>query len=744
MRLRWDPNRVESQKLAVHAALLRTGKIVYFSGDEHDPGRHYLGKTQPTHIDSTRTYDCATGTVGTVASPVVPAGAVAPDLFCCGHSFLGDGRLLVAGGTESWTVGHVGDPDPEQHHAHGHFTGHRYAWLYDPGAAAGTNPWKRAADMLPQRGRTVGGGRWYPTLVTVASGQSMALFGHPATTHTGEHNNLMVEVFNSSPSPLGQWADKGDAPYSDKLYPRLFLLPNGEVFSTTPIDGRCRAWQAGTGAASIWRDVVAPPVDNDYHGFGTTAVLLPLLEHQNYEARILLCGGADPVVIKPLSAVPAWVSTSGPRQPIRGSSSRKRTHGNAVILPTMDVMVCGGFDAQGAVREVELYHPNDDSWTTLPDAGTAVVARNYHSVALLMPDGRVWTAGGNDAGDWSYHRSSQYQPPAPLPTTAQDPGVDNRETQIEIFEPPYFGRPDRPQISSAPASVAYTKTFTIGTPQAGSIGRVALIRAGSVTHAFNGDQRYIGLRFTRGQNELYATAPPDGNVAPPGYYLLFIVSLIDGVPVPSVGAFVRVGAKKAKFLKEFKPEVKEFVVEGKPFIKEPKEFKFERFEQKHIPDIPDPKLIREGFDPMPEWLVDPSPLLRELAERVDELEGRLAEGRAFIRPEERPDVGEELLTEATEAENAEALLAAREEAEARARETYAKAEYRPAPAEEHEHGAAVARVRPMEHGHDAHVPEHAAGRRKAAKKKATPKARQPRAKPKPRAGSRRKPPRRRR
>jgi hypothetical protein len=273
-------------------------------------------------------------------------------------------------------------------------------------------------------------------------------------------------------------------------------------------------------------------------------VLLPLLPHQDYEPRILLCGGAEPLVTKPLSEFPAWEPTSGPRQPIRGSASRRRIHLNAVILPTMEIMVCGGFDATGAVQEVELYRPDDDSWTTLPAAATATVARNYHSVALLMPDGRVWTAGGNDRGDWSYHNSAEYEnqdPPRPLPTDAQDPGVDNRETQIELFEPPYHGRADRPRIASAPASIGYGGAFPIGTPDAAAINRVSLIRAGSGTHAFNGDQRYVGLRFTRGVERIQATAPPDGNVAPPGTYLLFVVSLIDGEAVPSIGAFVRVG-----------------------------------------------------------------------------------------------------------------------------------------------------------------------------------------------------------
>src|SRR5215210_3323014 len=90
--------RAYSEILAVHAALLHTGKIVFFSGDEHDPGRHRLGM-----FDHARLFDCNTLAVTTPA----PFPGIR-DLFCCGHSFLADGRLLVAGGTEEWSRDVVG------------------------------------------------------------------------------------------------------------------------------------------------------------------------------------------------------------------------------------------------------------------------------------------------------------------------------------------------------------------------------------------------------------------------------------------------------------------------------------------------------------------------------------------------------------------------------------------------------------------------------------------------------------
>jgi hypothetical protein len=195
-----------------------------------------------------------------------------------------------------------------------------------------------------------------------------------------------------------------------------------------------------------------------------------------------------------------------------------------VLLPTGDVFVCGGVRNVGAnsdstgVQRAELYRSATNRWQTLQPA---TVVRNYHSVALLMPDGRVWTAGSNKNGEQSF----------PMPN------VDNRELRIEIYEPAYVGQA-RPQIEEAPATIAYDAPFTVETTQTNSIRRVALVRTGSVTHSFNSDQRYVACSFERsGPHRLRVTAPPTSAVAPPGYYLLFVVNRHR---VPSVGRFVQV------------------------------------------------------------------------------------------------------------------------------------------------------------------------------------------------------------
>ena len=70
-----------------------------------------------------------------------------------------------------------------------------------------------------------------------------------------------------------------------------------------------------------------------------------------------------------------------------------------------------------------------------------------------------------------------------------------------------------------------------------SIAEVVLMRAAAVTHGFNQNQRYVGCVITsRTASEVHTTSPPDGNIAPPGWYLLF---LLDVDRVPSTGAWIR-------------------------------------------------------------------------------------------------------------------------------------------------------------------------------------------------------------
>ncbi|HEY7286775.1 MAG TPA: galactose oxidase-like domain-containing protein [Vicinamibacterales bacterium] len=599
---------VSSEVIAIHAALLSTGQIIYFSGDEHDPGLNAAH-----NIDHTRIFDCSTFSVGTLTSPT-------SDVFCCGHCLLDDGSVLVAGGTL------VFDP----------FYGLNDAWLYRAGSG-----WTKVADMTPQPGSTVGGGRWYPTLLTLPDGTGLAMSGSPNRDDSRGINNS-PEVFHRYPAPGGTWTNLGNSDEVN-LYPRIMVVPEQygltgySVFITNGANDETKLFNPST---TQWFSLGAGPNSPLYSSWGGSAVLLPLSPADGYRTRVLVTGDVQAKIFDLGNPSAGWTPTAS-RPAFPGlSAPPQRNNSTAVLLPTGDVFVSGGTaDGQdvNAVLAAELYMTATGTWCLLE---SATVPRNYHSVALLMPDGRVWTAGSNI----DCRRS--FQPPFNPGTT------NNMELRMEIYEPWYYSLP-RPTISSAPARVEWGESFQVQTPQAGAASRVVLMRAGSSTHAFDNDQRCVILDFTRpGGSTLQVTAPPDRNVAPPGYYMLFV---LDCEGVPSVGRFVLLAPHVIKARKELKPELKEL----KEFIAEKTQVNWENKPLKaELPEKPNfepkgNKEIVENFQQGP--FGDPAVMVRLLAARIDDLERRLASGKAFIRPSQRPAVGR-ALAQPTLSEGEKAVL----------------------------------------------------------------------------------------
>jgi hypothetical protein len=191
--------------------------------------------------------------------------------------------------------------------------------------------------------------------------------------------------------------------------------------------------------------------------------------------------------------------------------SQARIEMNAVILPTGKILALGGSnydeDVASASLNADLYDP---ATNTFSSAGANAYPRLYHSVALLLPDATVWVAGGN-------------------------PSRGTYEPHMEIYRPAYLfqsnGAPaTRPPISSAPSSISFGGQFIVESPDAANISSVVLVRNGAVTHAFNADQRLVGMSFTTSVGGvLTVTAPPNQNIAPSGYYMLFLVNT-SGVP----------------------------------------------------------------------------------------------------------------------------------------------------------------------------------------------------------------------
>ncbi|MEB8702873.1 tetratricopeptide repeat protein [Bacillus cereus] len=492
----WSPVISSGNVVAIHAALVPTengdGEILLFGGDNHD---HAAALAK--QFDHSARFNCRHPD-----QALIPVRSPDFDVFCCGHSFLADGRLMVAGGTEKFVQ------DAGGIHVGVHFEGHRHSAAYDPISCTFSN----LADMGPEPGHSEkGGGRWYPTLCTLETGEVYVFQGHPLGSD-GRHGNNTPERYRSETNSWVILPEIGNVDADPILYSRLHLVNDGRVFVTSRINGYNNNILINPATSAVQE--VSPLPDVDYHGYASPSVMLPLVPEDEYRARFLLCGGRTSQFLDLEKAGAGWQNV-----PRDGAITSSRFNSNATLLPTGDILLTGGTlpntkpNDQTGVMRPEIYRTPLDratltysnevgQWKTIYDEAT--VLRNYHSSALLMPDGRVWTAGGNAA-----------QQPGKPPTVTQK--------QIEIFDPPY---PDgaRPTITSGQSMIEYGEDFIIRSPQADIIGSIVLMRCGSSTHAFDSDQRAVYLRFrTEGGDQLIATAPPNGKIAPPGSYMVFIV-----------------------------------------------------------------------------------------------------------------------------------------------------------------------------------------------------------------------------
>lgn len=427
----------ESEVLAIHAALLPTGakgKVIIFGGDEHnqDQAGRDAYPADPVKVDNTRIYDVNTKSISPSTSPTT-------DVFCAGHAFLGDGRLVIGGGTEAWEA-QSGGPGGGHEHGLGNFGGHQACWVYN----YLRNSWEQIADLNFDSafGKT-GGGRWYPTLITLADGDLIAFSGHPSRRSILWHNNDIPERYSQA---SGRWSwIKPTTPIT--FYPRVHLVKNGLLFICAVEDGTSRFFNPETG------DFEGPAPSGPgglYAGWDNTSVLLPLLPNENYRARILMADDIQPLKIDLEAIIPVW-QNAGTRQ--GAAAGRSRQWGISTILPDGKILIFGGVGPLGedadAVLEPELYDPginwstgtysNPESWQSLA-ADPEKVVRNYHSTNLLLPDGSVFTAGSS--------KNAKSGNPA-----------DVGEMRIVLFKPDYFDNGARPTLTSTDLSTTYGNRF---------------------------------------------------------------------------------------------------------------------------------------------------------------------------------------------------------------------------------------------------------------------------------------------
>jgi hypothetical protein len=508
---------------AVNMVLMHDGSVLYWSGvDDHD------GATVPFFVDSphpahARVVDFA-GPVAVVRTPT-PHDGGAGDMFCAGQTVLADGSVLVVGGTEYVPL----VPFTDGWHVYGLNSARRF----DP-----------ATDAFATQQPMVGW-RWYPTALTLPDGSALVASGIADLPYPQTHVTFQ-ERFDPATrtwSVLPPGADN-----LLPLYPRLFVVPSGPLkgdvyyapvgclwcpFGAHPAEALWNLDQSLDLQANAWTIHGPALLGARQHG---TAVPL-LLQPPAYDMTLLTAGGTlNRMVFATNTAELASLAGATPVHAFAAPMTHARWHHNSVLLPTGEVLAVGGgmldnvvaYSAENPpVLEAEVFDPaGTDPLTGLPGRWTELapmqVPRMYHSTALLLPDGRVLVGGH-----------------VPLPfIQALIPQVT--EERLEVFEPPYLFRGPRPIIADAPADVAYGAAFAVGTPDAASIASAVLMRPGAVTHAYDNEQRGIVLTMEgRSSDALSLRAPPDGDVAPPGYYMLFLLRETPEGPVPSEARFVR-------------------------------------------------------------------------------------------------------------------------------------------------------------------------------------------------------------
>jgi galactose oxidase len=516
---RWGPV-VTLPNVAIHATVLPNGLVLMW-GRRDDPLDRSLGNVASTPF----VWDPVSGTA--VGPTAVPAdGATRVNLFCSGHAFLADGALLVVGG-------HLEDSE-------GTTTAFRYS--YDPAGGVGT--WTALTPMAR--------GRWYPTATTLPDGSVLVLSG--SYRDGVEADGTPRWPINRAPQVWknGAWIDLNAMPggVAPELYPRLHVRGDGSVFQSGPAALSRILTLPGGGTWAPENEADGELRDGKLRDYAPSVEFAP--------GRIVYMGGgtekdvftpnADVEVAELRVAKPWWRDGT--------SLSTPRRQHNATVLPDGTVLVTGGTRGAGSgdpqdpvgrpfndlragqpVHDAELWDPGPDPGPlpkpadvrALPQVGTRTQLaaededRCYHSTAVLLPDGRVLSAGG---GDYRPFNGVGNRPNA---------AVDSHRTG-QVFSPPYLFRGPQPEITAAPAAVVYRQTFPVEVDRPDGIARVTWLRPSSVTHSINMTQRFTELAFSVQGGVLQVTAPDSPLASPPGPHMLFV---LDDLGVPSVAAFVR-------------------------------------------------------------------------------------------------------------------------------------------------------------------------------------------------------------
>jgi Domain of unknown function (DUF1929) len=394
----------------------------------------------------------------------------------------------------------------------------------------GGNSWNRLPGEMVGLGLYTTPGRWYPTVMRLPDGKMMTLGGSEFVSTNGFYPNLSIETIDpatniravyspqSATSPLLVAQDYTHTFVLPKLIGGADIMMEGEFgYPVLANSGQPNGWIAGREPR--------PGSTGDGINFGVSTALLPIRTNDGEwgygNGAMVLAGGklGTPAI--------QHVDVFDPNQASGWRPSielgHNRHHPSTVLLPDGRSLLINGHDPVGspsgdpAVTHAQYVDPRNQ-FALSTGASPSGVVRGYHSIALLLPDGRVLVGGGRD----------------------QVTGTSLEKPTLQYYSPDYINKP-RPLIVAGPSSIGYGNSFALSVSER-SPAEVVLMSLGSMTHSIDMDQRYVQLSVSSsvpsgtGVTTINVTAPATSQIAPPGDYMLFV---LDSNHVPSIAKIIR-------------------------------------------------------------------------------------------------------------------------------------------------------------------------------------------------------------
>ena len=589
-------NRVTDNRglFVLHAALLYTGKVLVFSGHLEDMDyAHYSYEFDPEHPDS----------LG--SRTPFPDFAGHGDLFCCHMVQLHDGRILAVGGSEPFhkTTGdtssggkHIAFYDPSTH---------RWDRIVSGAArpALRQGRWYPTAVVLGSGDVLVFSGRTELNPRDPRPPHNL-IFSSPNVVGFAAETIEILRAPSYAPALLPRPADK-----ALPIYPGLHLMkpaagPRIYFTHTTwglEIDDP-GDWKFDPVSNTWARIGPAPPTPPVYANDPRReeGMSVPLPHAPPLQGKILVIGGsvaltddATPTPTVRVDATDTFHHVFHQQDARRASifdtvtdtwtalplMANGHTNGHCVLLPDSTVLIVGGHNGYkwqsrdsaehpaatsttDPTFESEIFDPITNTFRSVAQMGRAAGgsagnplgsregSRMYHSVALLLQDGRVFVAGGADPNFFEPYSAVANLGPS---EDTGNPGFTEsplNQKSFEFYEPPYFFDGDNPStdrpriqnvrvggVATSPIQLGYDQQFVIETSEAPSIDRVAIMRPGCPTHHTDTEQRYVALEIiSRTAAELTVRSVRDRDLAPPGYYMLWIVRRLGSRLLPCLEA----------------------------------------------------------------------------------------------------------------------------------------------------------------------------------------------------------------